>query len=670
MSEIPLTQSVPIGESAVSVPLTLAQLPADVVPIAKGCWSPTVHVPVDSVAPIVVEMWPAATVLGGIAFEGKAEKPRTIAGSLVDPSIDRAPESVACELESNVWRCFVPAGRPLHLQVMIDDFAPLFVWDVDIKPGGVEDTGIHMLVRGAAIAGRAVLDRGRPAVNANVQILPLTAGEQKATDRRAKSRQTRTNATGHFQLAGLEAGIYRVVSTMAERGDAVIESIELRAGEHLLLREPLFHAELAEIALLLSPPVSPSQTPWTVELLRRGEREAELVSVANGPASEGGAWNKAGLPPTSYVLRILGPGGSRIVARDIVLRGGREQVVIDVATIGATGKVLAGDKGIAADLTFEHEGRNVTATSNEDGEFIADFPVAGSWKASVTVDAAKVQLEPVEVTAPQEKDLILRIPGGGVKGTVVDQNGRSTAGSLVLLRRGIRQVSRTYSDERGDFHLIGVEAGDYTISAEADDSFGGPLSLTLAKDEIAHVELRLESWKEVSGTVTTPSGAAASGAVVRHFDPLTGMVEDTIADAGGEFSFKVKARSRTIDLVVLAPPHPIAMRQLHLGDRPSLSANVQLAPAGTRLRVYILRSPPWPMLTAPDGVQRSLGLLLMPLFGRGVWREFVDGGFNFFVEPGPYVICGDGRAQCQQLQLAPHAEAVVNFLPAAATGTN
>jgi hypothetical protein len=669
-ADVPLMQPVVVNGSAVSVRLTLAELPANVVPVAKGCWAPTLHVSADSVVPLAVEMWPAATVGGGISFERKTEEPRMIAGSFFEPSVDRHSEVVACEFESGkMWRCSVPAGRPLHLKVAIDDFAPLFMWDLNVQPGTVLDTGVHTLVRGASVAGRAVLDHGRPGANANVRILPLTAGHQGATDRKAKGRQTRTSASGYFQLTGIEPGVYRLVSTIDGRGDAVIESVELRAGEHLELREPLLHAELASLAVFLLPPVSSEQKTWSVELLRRGEKEYELVSVASGPASVDGYWGKTGLQPASYQLRVLDPRGSRVVARDIVLRGGREQLAIDVSMIVATGKVRSGDKGIAADLTFDLEGRSVKARSDESGAFSADFPVAGLWKPSVTVDESKVQLDPIEITSPQEKALNLQIAGGGVRGKVVDESGHGVANILVTLGRGIRQVSRAYSAENGEFHIIGVNAGEYSISAEAEDTFGGPLPLTVAEDETAEVELRLESWKEVTGVVTTASGAAASGAVVRNMDSTTGILEDTIADGRGAFSFRVKPHSSTIELIVLAPPYPIAMRQLSISERRTMSANVQLAPTGSRLRVYILRSPPWPALTAPDGVTRSLGLLLMPLFGRGIWRELVDGGYNFFMEPGPYVICGDGTPRCRRLQLEAQAETVVNFAVPAADGS-
>jgi hypothetical protein len=664
-----LAQPVVVGSSAVSVRVNVRSLPAEVVPVATGCWAARQLV-ADATIPLVVKMWPAATVLGGISFEGKAEEARQITASFFDASGDSDAEAVACTVEAKVWRCSVPAGRPLHLKVAIDDFAPVFVWDVSAQPAAVQDTGIHTLVRGAAIAGRAVLERGRPAANANVRLLLLTSGGQSPLDRAAKRLQIRTNASGYFQFTGLEPGLYRLVSEVKGRGDAVLESIEVRAGEHLQLRETLVHAELAELAVLLHPPVSPSQKPWSVELLRESERDSEVVSVAEGAASVDGYWSRAGLQPTSYRLRVWDAEGSQVVAREIVLQGGREQLTIDVVAIGVTGRVLAGDKGLAAGLAFEYEGRRVKATSDDDGAFKIDFPAAGSWTPSVTVGAAKVRLEPVEIASTQEDALILRIPGGGVRGKVVDETGRAAGGVLIVLARGIRSMSSTYADENGEFELIGVDPGEYMISAEADQSFGGPLPLTIQKDETAELEIRLESWKEVIGVVTSASGAAASGAVVRSFDPLTLLMEDTIADGRGAFSFKVKPRSRTVDLIVLAPPNPIAMRQLSLGDRRVTSANVQLAPAGSKLRVYILRSPPWPVLTGPDGVARPLGLLLMPLFGRSMWRELVEGGFNFFVEPGPYVICGDGTPPCRQLQLAAHAETTVHFLTPVVKGTN
>lgn len=667
MREIPLAEPVMVAETFTSVPVTISDWPAEVVPIGKGCWAASLHITAPAADPFRVEVWPAATVIGGLAFERKSETPRAIAGALLDPA-GRSPEPLACELSDRIWRCTVPAGRTLNLQVAVDDFAPLFVWDVNLVPDAVYDSGIQTVVRGAAVAGRAMLDRGRPAANARIRILPLAAGHQPASDRAMKARETRSNAGGHFQLAGLEPGVYRIVSTVEGRGNAVIESLELRAGEHVQLREPLFHEELAELIVLLTPPVSSSQAPWSVELLRAGDRDMELVSVIKGAASVDGYWSKAGLQPMQYQLRVIGPQGSHLVARDVVLHGGREQITIDVSALRVTGKVLAGDAGVVAELTFDNNGRSVNTTSDEEGAFTAEFPVAGLWRPRVSVGRTRLRLEPVEIADPPTDELILRLPGGGVAGKVFDTNGKPVVDVVVALK-GVGMMPSTTSDGDGKFRLIGVEAGQYTIEAAAgEDLAAGPLPVTIAKDEVTEIDLRMEPWREVTGVVTTANGAPASGAVVRNYDPLTGLLEDVFADARGAFSFKVKPRSSTIDLIVLAPPAPIAMRQISMGNRRVVSANVQLAPVGTKLRIYIPRTPPWPVLTGPDGVSRSLGLLLMPLFERRMWRELVDGGFNFLLEPGPYRLCEYGGTPCRELQLAAHAETkVILSMPTASS---
>ncbi len=666
--EVPLAQPVAVAGASASVPLTISEFPAEVVPIAKGCWVGSLQVAVEPEDPIRVEMWPAAIVLGGLAFEKKSESPQTITGTLLDPR-GGGPEMVACELNDRIWRCVVPAGRLFQLQVAIDDFAPLFVWDVNVAPEATLDSGIQTLVRGAAVTGRAMLDRAHPAGNARIRMSPLAAGYQSDSDRAVKARETRSNAGGHFQITGLEPGVYRIVSTIKERGDAVIESLELRAGEHLQLREPLLHAELAELVVLLTPPVSSSQTPWSVELLRPGDRDMELISVTKGAASVDGYWSRTGLQPMQYQLRVIGPQGSRLVARDVVLRGGREQITIDVSAIRMTGKVLAGDKGVVAELTFDNNGRSVKTTSDDEGVFTAEFPVAGLWRPRVAVGRTRLRLEPVEIADPPTNELLLRLPGGGVEGKVFDDHGKAAVNAGVSLK-GVGTMPSTSSDENGKFLLIGVEAGEYTIEAAlGEDLAAGPSPVTIAKDEITEVDLRLEAWREVTGVVTTASGAPASGAVVRNFDPLTGLLDDVFADARGVFSFKVKPRSSTIDLIVLPPPAPIAMRQIAMGNRRVVSANVQLAPVGTKLRIYIPKTPPWPTLTGADGVTRSLGLLLMPLFERRLWRELVDGGFNFYLEAGPYRLCDHGGAPCRELQLAAHAETTVLVGPPAATNT-
>ncbi|HET8774408.1 MAG TPA: hypothetical protein VFP80_11470 [Thermoanaerobaculia bacterium] len=135
--EVPLAKPMPIVGASASVPLTISAFPAEVVPIAKGCWAAPLHVAGESEKPVRVEMWPAAIVLGGLAFEKKSETARAITGTLLDPG-GRGPEMLSCELNGRIWRCVVPAGRLFQLQVAIDDFAPLFVWDVNLEPARAE----------------------------------------------------------------------------------------------------------------------------------------------------------------------------------------------------------------------------------------------------------------------------------------------------------------------------------------------------------------------------------------------------------------------------------------------------------------------------------------------------------------------------------------------------
>ena len=157
-------------------------------------------------------------------------------------------------------------------------------------------------------------------------------------------------------------------------------------------------------------------------------------------------------------------------------------------------------------------------------------------------------------------------------------------------------------------------------------------------------------------------GSPASGAVVRVFDPVTTIYEDTITDGKGSYSFKAKPDAEVVDIIVLAPPHPVALRRIPVGGtKRTISAPpIQLGSGGAKLRVSIQRTPPWPVLRAPDGNLYSLGLLIMPRFGYGSIREIVHGAFEFIVEPGAYTVCSDA-GECHSAVLAAHAETLISF---------
>lgn len=603
----------------------------------------------------------SATVIGEVAFKPESAIPKGVVGSFVDAD---AKEPVAhpasCAIEGRRFRCTIPARRALHLKIAAEGFVPLYLWDIDAAEGAEVSVGIHDLVRGGSLVGRVLTASGKPAAKAEVRIVPVGAAEQAPSERAASTLRTRTNAAGMFQIAGVDAGVYRVTSTLDGFGDAVVERVEVREASETRLAETLVHLEMGRIEVAILPPVSRSQQPWSIKLQTPGLRLNEVRTIAEGAASQSGFWSAAKLAPGRYRLIVQDAAGSNVAEQRIDVRGGLDRVFITISAVEVEGRVVAGDRLLSVEIEFDRPGRRVRAKSDSDGRFAASFPEEGEWRPRVFVDGslARVVLPPVNIAAGGTIEL--KLPGGVVRGHVLDDRGEGVAALVTLDDDKHVTVAEIPTRADGSFEITGVERGSYTIVAEADDATAGPMPLAVDEDAEREVELRVAKHKRVRGTVMTARGVPASGAAVRIFDPVTGTYETRIADAKGMFSFQVRGHARLLSLIVIAPPHPLATRDVAVGEK---DIAIQLAPVAATMRVYVYPGPPWPTVRAGGGMPLPMVLFFAPDFGGDRWSENVNGAFELNVAPGPYVVCFKDLP-CENVQLAPGTVGVVDYSPA------
>lgn len=646
------------GERCRAQVLTVDAEPGALALDVPGCWIEPVHVVPDTKR-VIVRAWPVATVIGEVAFKPESAIPHAVTGSFVDADAkEPLGHPVHCAMDGKRWRCVVPARRALHLKVTAEGFVPLYSWDIDADEGAEETVGVHDLVRGGSVAGRVLTAAGGPAATAEVRIVPLAATEQAASERAAGTLRTRTNATGMFQIAGVAAGVYRVISTRDGFADATVEKIEVREDVESRLAAALVHVEMGRLDVAIQPPVSRAQQQWRMKLQTSGARLNEIRTVAEGTASPAGFWSVAKLQPGRYRLAVLDTAGSSIAEQSIDVRGGVENAFITVTAIEVAGRVVAGKRPVAVDLEFNRQGRRVRAKSNEEGRFTASFPSEGEWRPTAAVGATRVMLPAVNVEAGEE--LELQVPGGSVRGHVLDERGTAVTAMVTLHGEKHSIVAQVPTKDDGSFEVTGIDGGSYTIDAEAENATAGPVPLDVKDDEASEIELRVARQKKVRGTVFTARGTAASGATVRMFDPIMGTYETRITDAKGMFAFDVRGHAQVVSLIVLASPHPIATREAAAGEK---DITIQLAPAGATLRVYVHPGPPWPTIRAGGGVPMSMLLFFAADFGGGAWGELVNGAFELNFAPGPHVVCFKDLP-CESVQLAPGTVGIVDYSPA------
>lgn len=666
--KVELREPVTVTSTPSMVRVVAPEAAVEVTAVAEDCWTEPRPLP-SAETPLTIDIWPRAIVAGEVVSERGAPPPRVMTGTFVDAGTGREEVSAAmehaaqCSLEGRTWRCVVPARRPLHLRLAVDDFAPLYVWDLEARDTKTAvGTGIHSLLRGGSIVGRVVTDRRAPVTNASVTLAAVTAAHQAAADRQLTAPHTRSDAKGYFQFVGVVPGRYRLVSKVEGRGDAIGGEIEVRRGQDLRAEE-LVHAPMAELELIVSPPVSGAQRRWRVVLRRATGRMSEMMRLAEETVGADGVWTRGNLQPGSYLLTLL-DAESEVAQQIVELHGGPERLLIAVDGIDVEGRVVSGDRGVEAKVRFDFSGRRVEATSDADGRFAVTFPIPGKWLPAVRVppNGAEVRLAGREITAPQEGELLLELPGGRISGKVVDAEGRPAA-AAVHFRRDGKVAAQTMTDDDGTFELIGLAAGVYSADAESDDGFAGPMSVSVDEERETAIELRVAALRELTGQVVTADGMAASGAIVRFVDDSAGTYEDVIADGRGVYSLEIKPAVESVAVIVIAPPHPVALRRLRVSGKRSVSAPpIQLAPLAAKLRLGIGGTPPWPTISGPDGRPYPVVLLLAPRFGLPFWREFVNGAYELSMEPGTYRLCNEKGGDCRTASLAPNAETLVNFV--------
>jgi uncharacterized GH25 family protein len=641
----------------VAVQVSIPDDGTDLTPLVKDCWTEAVSLAQNSDR-VTADLWPASMISGEVAPERSSTAPRAIVGSFVDASVERneskaaAEHVVACSLEGKAWRCSIPTGRPLHLKLAFDDFAPLHLWDIDARIATV-DTGIHTLVRGATIVGRVVAEPRQPVKGAEVILMAMTAAHQSAADRQLTALHSRSDAKGYFQFVGVQPGTYRLVSKTPGRGDAVRNEVEVGRGQDLRLDEPLVHAPMASLEVIVSPPMSASQRQWKIVLRRPSDLLHTSERVAEGAVSAAGRWSREDLQPGPYDLTVL-DGGSEVARQLVELRGDAERLLVTISTIDVHGRVVAGDEGVAgATLQFdfvEDRGRRVEITTDDEGRFRAAFSNAGAWRPSLSLppNVTETRLPPVDIRSPHDEELLLTIPGGRIKGSVLGTDGHP-APATVILKNGTRVAANGFTDDHGSFELFGLAAGAYTVEAEADSGFAGPLPISVVEDEVTEVDLTVAALHTVTGQIISADGIAASGAIVRVLDDITGSYEDVIADGRGVYSFKAKPSADFVDLLVFATPHPIAFRRIQVGSKGTVSAPpIQLQPVGSIVRVYLPRvPPPWPTIAGATGRPFGLNLLTPPRFGLSSRGGPGDGSTQLSLEPGRVRLLRTGQLRLE-----------------------
>jgi hypothetical protein len=152
---------------------------------------------------------------------------------------------------------------------------------------------------------------------------------------------------------------------------------------------------------------------------------------------------------------------------------------------------------------------------------------------------------------------------GGVKGKVRNAEGSSLAGVSVTARQNTKDVKSVTTDSSGEFVLVGLPAGDYTIVLEKEGyALAIIYNVQIPKNKIREFDkklvLKADRGDQVifKGSVFNQDGFSLSGVKVRIERISTGTearkLGDEYTDRSGEFTFTFSKITGTFRITATA----------------------------------------------------------------------------------------------------------------------
>ncbi len=277
-----------------------------------GYWSPGTEVAVHGQAPDTVRLalWPAASLHGEIATaEGEALPPglqvqlsgvpesqdrqRAGLGRELKPSSFHA--TLHCPIDGQTWSCVAPAGV-FDVRLQSGDYAPRYLWRVNLKSTQTTNFGRTVLRRAASVFGRAVRKDGSDPPNSCLAILLPDVERHGGPDPDGENPPARKTFSvplsriGYFQFVGVPPGRHMLaIECPAASG---LRELQVQGNGETRVDPPL---ELEELTLdiAITPKVDPAGQPWRLTV---DATAPHFRRIANGDASSpDGRWVRHGL---------------------------------------------------------------------------------------------------------------------------------------------------------------------------------------------------------------------------------------------------------------------------------------------------------------------------------------------------------------------------------------
>lgn len=617
----------------------------------ETCWSESRAVLDGAETDITLKVYRKATVEGD--FTAKQAVTSLRGTVFVHPAAGENREDgadVDCRLSKLHWQCGVPAGVFFDLRLTLPGFAAAHYWDLMTQAGRVTKLAAPELHTGASIAGWVRDQKDRPLKNALVTCFHAEASTPRPQHVAAHLHTARTTSRGFFQCTGLLDGTYRVLAESPGFSPTLLRNIGVAAGDNITLPRPIRPTPLAEVGISFDPRADRFGKPWQVELAESTPIDSSrpLRTITRIASATG--WVKAqGLRADVYEVTVRDSKGAFVEHTVLDMAdGGPHTLALSIHPVALRGVIRSGKRPLKADLVLsDQQGKFVKASADDDGRFEATLPAAGQWAVTVLYppgsSPARISTRSLQIREEQSDEVVIEIPGGRLHGKVTGKNGE-VGRAAVHARWSNGTAAQQMTDESGAFDLIGLGPGTYLLDAQNQQgTTPQPVPVTLEKDESRDVTLVTEQALHFSGIVLTPSGHAASGAIVRLFGGDGHGWTTLVTDVRGQFDYEAGNAARAIQIVVLTYEFPIAFVSAVPQDLDGNRQLIQLRPDGGTVRV----SEPRTALVSANGVAAPYGMLRLP-------ERYGQPDSGVVLESGAYVVCQqhESRQQCRNLSVA------------------
>lgn len=383
------------------------------------------------------------------------------------------------------------------------------------------------LSSGQVVKGTVVTEAGAPVADASVDV--VSAGGSYVS--------ARTNASGAFEVEGLNPGRYRFSASRTGYADGIVEDVDISSGAPVRITLRTGGTLYGRVTGL---------TPAELESTQVEARSGRASAVAT--VDRNGNYRIEGAPTGTVQVNAQVLSRSRSFksssAQTVTLEaGGSQQVDINFrGDIVIRGRVTRNGKPLPnASITFIPKGtsqRGVNSGStDEQGMYSIDGVDEGDYTVMVN-DQQRFSPHATQYTVRGSDTFDINYKTAALRGRVVDATTNEPISNAEVQVRttmleNVRIPRSAITDSTGSFVLDSVSAGTYTLTA-VKESYGNQIQeIVVTESGVDNVELRMSKNSGITLKVVDARDGRPINATVFVYDTAGRLAHEPRMMFGG-----------------------------------------------------------------------------------------------------------------------------------------